>query len=271
MRIYNLLRLIAYLEDLYENCEDNDLWIDGGLSINTIYQKSLVHSPKLHDYLRYKYRLQEKHYKTRVAQKASLAIKKKYLNMSKSQKQLNWFDRLPSLIKHQVFLLLNHQDLVNFSNSYPKYLPSIARPEYWKNLNVNLNEAYFSYDDLLLIFKYLGNNLHKISIEMAVDSIEMNTLLSYTCNLTHLSVKYVDDMNNFVDFLVNNLVNLEFLNIQHFDMYDTHLTKLSKLPKLKSMPLQGALLTTDGIQDFIKRLDSLKSFSIKCNKRIEEE
>lgn len=270
MRIYNLLKLIAKLEDLYGIF--NDTWIDHGLSIQTIYERSLASNKQSNEYLRYKYHLGERKYKS-IAQKASLSIKKKYANLKVSKRQkkfLNWFDKLPNLIQHKIFMLLNHQDLVNFSNAYPKYLPVITKREYWTTLNINLNETFFTFNDLLLIFKYLGESLRMISLEMPVDTSEMDVLLGYTTNLTHLNVKYVDDMDDFVDFIVDNLENLEYLNCQSFDINDVHLRKLIRLSKLKSVPLKGNHMTFDGIQDYIMKSNLLKSFSLKCSQQIED-
>jgi hypothetical protein len=75
------------------------------------------------------------------------------------------FDKLPFEVKHKIFVNCTHQSLINFAKAYPKYLRTILKPIYWRNIKITFTEDIIRSGDLKYLINYLNKNLRQLTIE----------------------------------------------------------------------------------------------------------
>lgn len=219
---------------------------------------------KLIDYLKYKNHL----YKRQKRLAAKILSKYKNINLKNLNKNYeSWFDKLPYLVKHKILKKLDKQSLINFSKAYSKHLNTCLNPIYWNDIQIHLTNDILNLNEIKCLFKYLGRNLNKISINWNDFDFKMNYELfqeyfSIIPNLTHLNLNacYFNDkhtIQQLIEFISNNLKKLRYINLKEIFINDNNLKQLLNLRNLSSIELNKGSISEDVILEFFTNTQKL--------------
>jgi hypothetical protein len=170
-----------------------------------------------------------------------------------------------------------HQSLINFAKAYPKYLRTILKPIYWRNIKITFTEDIIRSGDLKYLINYLNKNLRQLTIESISENDYYDFdisceevlwhIIKQTSNLTYLTISnsiypightYMEYSSDFkgkiISIICDNLPKLRYLDIQAVDITDDQLIMISnKLIYLHSIKLYSDDISDDGLKYFINK------------------
>lgn len=174
-------------------------------------------------------------------------------------------EELPSLVQHSILKLLDYMSLIQYSKAFPKYIPLLLRPVYWKNISIDINTDSFKLDEIELLANHLNKYLKSLNLSINhgnstdIEATSINVFNNCT-NLFRLSLN-LTLTNKIVSSMCSQLIHLRSLEITSPNLCNDCLIVISDSFKyLDSLIIQSDLIINHGLAYFLRKTKYLRSF-----------
>lgn len=194
----------------------------------------------------------------------------KYFDKStyhRSRINKTWLMCFPSDILHLILIRLDSFSLVQLSRAFSQLKNIIIKPIYWYDLNIILDEAILSSNELIMLTNYLKPIVEKICIRIrllncknTVDEMIKKRLLNHE-NVKKLQIYHFNKCSINIKQMSQFSHQMTHLNIRYFKLSNQDLIQITDIMTcVESLYIDSFKRIDNGLEYFLSKVKNLKEF-----------